>query len=291
MTRVGFLGLGSMGGALVRRLLETGHEVVVWNRSPGAVDELVSAGATAAADAAEALACALSLSMLADDGAARAVLGGEALRGVAGRVHVNLASISVPAADELAAVAGDAGVGYVSAPVLGRPPVARAGRLDVLAAGAPAAVATARPVLDAIAKRVWELGVEPRRANAVKIAVNYSLLHTIQSLGESIALVERQGVEPSGFVELLSESLFGGVAWTGYGASIARRDYQPPGFGMALGLKDLDLAEGLAREGDLALPTSPVLRAVFERALADDDLRASDWAAAAEVTRRDLLRG
>lgn len=289
MTRVGFLGLGSMGGALVRRLLETGHEVVVWNRSPGAVDALVAEGAVAAAAAAEALTLPLSLSMLAHDAAARDVLGGDALQGGAGRVHVNLASISVPAADELAAAAAVAGVGYVSAPVLGRPPVARAGQLNVLAAGAPEAVASARPVLEAFAKRVWDLGAEPRRANAVKIAVNYNLLHTIQSLGESIALVERQGVEPTDFVELLSESIFGGIAWTGYGAAIARRDYEPPGFGMALGLKDLGLAEELAREGDLALPTSPVLRAVFERALAEDELRDVDWAAAAEVTRRGLL--
>lgn len=289
MTRVGFLGLGSMGGALVRRLLETGHEVVVWNRSPGAVDELVAEGAVAAADAAAALAVPLSLSMLAHDEAARAVLGGDALRGVPRRVHVNLASISVPVADELAVAAGQAGVGYVSAPVLGRPPVARAGELNLLAAGAPDAIAAARPVLEAISKRVWALGAEPRRANAVKIAVNYNLLHTIQSLGESIALVERQGVEPTAFVELLSESLFGGVAWTGYGGAIARRDYDPPGFAMALGLKDLGLAEELAREGDLALPTARVLRAVFERALDDDDLRDVDWAAAAEVTRRGLL--
>lgn len=289
MTRVGFLGLGSMGGALVRRLLETGHEVTVWNRSPGAVDELVAAGAVAASGAAEALAVPLSLSMLAHDAAARAVLGGDALRGDAGRVHVNLASISVPAADELAAGAGEAGVGYVSAPVLGRPPLARSGQLTVLAAGDPDAVAAARPVLETLGRRVWDLGAEPRRANAVKIAVNYNLLHTIQSLGESIALVERQGVDPTAFADLLADSLFGGIAWTGYGGAIARREYDPPGFAMALGLKDLDLAEELARAGDVALPTSPVLRAVFERALAEDDLRDVDWAAAAEVTRRGLL--
>jgi 3-hydroxyisobutyrate dehydrogenase-like beta-hydroxyacid dehydrogenase len=99
-------------------------------------------------------------------------------------------------------------------------------------------------------------------------------------------MVERHGGDAAGFVELLHKTLFGGVVYDGYGRLIAARTYQPAGFVLELGLKDLHLAESVADEVHMSLPTAPVLRRMFEEALADPTLRDSDWSAIAEITRR-----
>lgn len=288
MADLGFLGLGSMGSALARRLVDAGHRVTVWNRSPHAADSLVELGAIRAADAGEALAQPVSFSMLADDTAALAVLDQPVLAAAASGIHVNMASISPAAAARLQARFGEVDARYVAAPVLGRPSVAAAGALNMLVAGPGDAIDEVAPFLDVLSARVWPFGEDPGTANAVKIAVNYDIIHAIQALGESIALVEARGVSPEQFVELLGATLFGGVVYSVYGGLIARQEYDPPGFEIALGYKDLLLGEEIAREQNVALPTLPALRAVFERALADPALANLDWAAAAEVTRRGL---
>jgi 3-hydroxyisobutyrate dehydrogenase-like beta-hydroxyacid dehydrogenase len=284
--RVGFLGLGNMGRAMAGRLVAAGHEVVVWNRSPEASRELVAAGARLADDPAEALAAPISSSMLADDAAAEAVLTAANLGDAPGRIHVNHASISAAAADRLAGVHESAGVGYVAAPVLGRPAVAAAGELNILAAGPPALVAQVLPHLEHLGKRVWRLGEDPRQANVAKISVNYTILHALQAMAEGIALAESHGIPAPDFAALLAGTLFPGPVYTGYGSMMAERRYSPAGFSMALGLKDLGLAEEIAAEAALTLPTAPVLRDRFERALADDRLADLDWSAMAEVTRQ-----
>lgn len=286
---IGFLGLGGMGSAMAGRLLETGHDVVGWNRSPDAVAALAERGATAAATAAEALAQPVSMSMLANDQAADAVLSVENIGTAPGRIHVNTASISPRLAARLQERFEAAGVRYVGSPVLGRPPVAAAGKLNILAAGAPADVEAVLPVLESLSARVWRLGERPPMANVVKVAVNYNIIHALEAIGESVAMVERQGIPAAEFTELLSSTLFGGVVYQGYGQIIASESYIPAGFAMELGLKDLTLAEEVAADAAVTLPTAPALRAVFERALRDPELGEADWAAIAEISRRDLL--
>lgn len=289
MTAIGFLGLGTMGAAMARRLIDAGHEVHVWNRSPGAIDQLVAAGAIAAPEPRDALATGLSVSMLADDAATEGVLDDHAVSAARG-IHVCMASISPAQADRLERRFADAGAGYVAAPVLGRPSVAAEGRLNILAAGDPALVENVLPVLEVLGARVWRLGERPRVANVAKVAVNFNIIHAIQALGESIAMTERQGVEPALFHELLTSTLFDGVVYRGYGAEIVQQAYDPPGFIMALGFKDLRLAEEVAKDAGVALPTAPALRRVYEHALSDPQLARFDWGAAAEVMRRDLYR-
>jgi 3-hydroxyisobutyrate dehydrogenase-like beta-hydroxyacid dehydrogenase len=286
MAELGFLGLGTMGAEMAARLIAAGHEVRVWNRSPEGADALVAAGAVRAGTAAEALAAPVSFSMLANDDAAEAVLTEAALAGPGGRVHVNMASISPEAADRLTDVHAAAGVTYVAATVLGRPTVAAAGTLNIMAAGPTDAVDALEPYLSELGVRTWRMGETPRMANVVKAAVNYNIIHAIQALGESITLVEGHGVDGTEFVELLANSLFGGVVYTGYGAAIAERRYTPPGFSMELGRKDLTLAERAAAEVGVELPTAPVLHELFDEAMADPEMSGFDWAGLAEVTRR-----
>ena len=297
MTSLGFLGLGRMGAAIAGRLAAADAPLTVWNRSrSAAADDLVDRGATLAATPAQALAAPVSFSMLADDAAVDGVLSSANLSGAnlddadAPRIHVNMASISAAMADTLAARFADAGMIYISAPVLGRPEVAAQGKLNVLTAGPSDALDVVDPYLAHCSVRRWRFGDRPRQANAVKVAVNFMILQSLESLGESISLVEAQDVDARQFVDLISSSLFGGVVHSGYGSIVAERRYTPPGFTLALGLKDLGLAEQLAAEGRVDVPMAAVLRDRFETALADPDLADLDWSAVAEVSRRSVGR-
>jgi 3-hydroxyisobutyrate dehydrogenase-like beta-hydroxyacid dehydrogenase len=162
--RIAFLGLGAMGRALVERLLAAGHDVTVWNRSRGPVDELVAKGAHAASSPADAARADVVCSMLADDRALAAVwLDGGALAAMArGSIHVNHATISVGFARELIARHRDGGIGYVAAPVFGRPESIAKGSLNVLAAGVASDVARVLPLLEALGKKVGASARSPR---------------------------------------------------------------------------------------------------------------------------------
>ena len=288
MSTVGFLGIGRMGAAIAGRLAAADVPLAVWNRSRSQdVDDLAASGATIVDSPADALSAPISFSMLADDGAAESVLSRVNLgRSDQRRIHVNMSTISAAMSDQLAHRFSDAGMTYVSAPVLGRPEVAAQGRLNILVAGPSDAVDAVEPYLAHCSVKRWWFGEQPRQANAVKIAVNFLILQSLESLGESIALVESQDVGAEQFVELLGSSLFGGVVHTGYGGIMAQRRYSPPGFTIGLGLKDLGLVEQLAAEGRVDVPMAAVLRDRFETALADPDLAELDWAAVAEVSRR-----
>ncbi|MFZ9088280.1 MAG: NAD(P)-dependent oxidoreductase [Pontimonas sp.] len=288
MATIGFLGLGTMGQAMASRLVEAGHDVVVWNRSPQPVEQSVALGARAASSPVEALATGASFSMLANDQAAEAVLSYDNLSQGSG-FHANMASVSPDCAARLARVAEDAGIAYIASPVLGRPAVAAAGKLNILAGGDADTIALAEPFFSVMGVRTWPMGDRPEVANLVKVAANYNIIHALQALAESISLVEDNGVNAEDFVELLSSTFFGGVVYSVYGNIIAKKEYLPAGFTIDLGLKDLTLAETAARASGNILPSAPVLREVFETALADETLAGFDWAAIAEVTRKKSL--
>ena len=286
MATVGFLGLGTMGAAMAHRLLDAGHTVFVWNRSATAVEQLIATGARAAATPAEALRAGVAFSMLANDDAALSVFTDEALAAASGSVHVNMSTVSVDAARELATRHRRTGVEYVAAPVLGRPHLAASGQLNIVAAGARSAVERAEAFLGVLGKRTWWLGEDPEQANLVKIGVNYNLIHTLQALAESVNLMERGGVNAETFIEILTDAAYTGSAYTGYGKMIAERGYLPVGFSAALGLKDLTLAQSAARELGAALPTAPLLGELFQETVDDPELSQLDWSAMAEITRR-----
>jgi 3-hydroxyisobutyrate dehydrogenase-like beta-hydroxyacid dehydrogenase len=156
--KVGVIGLGAMGSGLAESLLRAGHEVVVWNRSKPPLEKLCAKGAHAADAPADTFAADAVVTMLANDEAVREVVldGGLLKRADRGTVHLMSATISVALAKELEEVHAKERVALVCAPVLGRPDVAEKGELNVLAAGAPAALAKAQPVLEAI--RAQNLG-------------------------------------------------------------------------------------------------------------------------------------
>ena len=277
---VGFIGLGAMGSAMARNLAKADHKVRAWNRSgdPG-ID-----GVASVSDPAEAFAAEAVFTMLSDDAAIREVLLEPGVLGKArhGLVHVVTSTISVAFAGELAAAHAVAGVGYVSAPVLGRPDVAAKGELNILAAGTRAATDTVRPLLDVLGRKVWDMGEDPRRANAAKIAANMMITMAIEGMAEAAVLTEANGLPRAAFFELILGTLFGGRAYESYSANIAEETYEP-GFKAKLGLKDLRLAAEAADDAGRRLPMLDAVRARLGEAV-DAGLGDKDWSIMADYT-------
>ncbi len=182
---IGFIGLGNMGGGIAAKLLEPGRRLRVWNRSPEPVARLVAAGAEAASSPADALDADIAFSMLANDEAIQSVIvqSGALDQAREGLVHVNLATVSAAFAQRMAQLHAERGLGYVAFPVMGRPDIAAAGELNGLCAGAPAAVARVRPLLEDITQAIWPIGDDPVRANVVKLSLhNFALASMIETL-------------------------------------------------------------------------------------------------------------
>jgi 3-hydroxyisobutyrate dehydrogenase-like beta-hydroxyacid dehydrogenase len=231
-------------------------------------------------------ACDVVVSMLADDRAVELLLDPALLRGARpGLVHVNMATVSVELAKRAAALHADHGVGYVAAPVLGRPPVAEAGQLTVLAAGAAETLDRVEPLLSVLGRRVWRLGAEPHLANTHKVAANYLIACAIGAMAEAATLVDAVGGEPADLIGVITDSILPGPVHAGYGAMIAERRYEPAGFRAALGLKDVNLALAAGAEANVPLPLGGVLRDAHLDAQAHGD-GDRDWAVLAEVARR-----
>lgn len=284
---LGFIGLGAMGSGMAANLIKAGHTAHVWNRSREPVDRLAQQGARPAAEARDAVQGDVLFTMLADDRAVREVLFErgvfEALR--KGAVHVNLATVSVSLARELSKRHGERGIGYVAAPVFGRPEVAEAGKLNVVVAGAPASVERVRPLLESVAQKLWPMGDSPERANAVKIAGNFMLASAIESMAEAAALVRAHGVPAADFLQLMTSTLFASPALQAYAGLIAAERFSPAGFKLKLGFKDVSLALQAADDARVGLPFAGAIREAMLEALAagDGDL---DWSALAKVAAR-----
>jgi 3-hydroxyisobutyrate dehydrogenase-like beta-hydroxyacid dehydrogenase len=284
--RVAMIGLGHMGRGMAERLLSSGFELRVWNRTAGktqGLDAVVCASAAEAARGAE-----LVVTSLADDAAVRAVvLEDDGILGAldAGAVHVGTSTVSHELGATLARIHAERGRAYVSAPVMGRPDAASAGKLFVLAGGEAEAVARCRPLFEALGRRTFDFR-EPAQANLAKICANLMLAGTIELLGEVTALGEKGGIDSGRIVHLLTETLFGCQAVEGYGKLIAEGRFEPAGFRMALGLKDVDLALGAGDELRTPLPAANVVRDHLLAALAAG-LERLDWAGLTRVVRTE----
>jgi 3-hydroxyisobutyrate dehydrogenase-like beta-hydroxyacid dehydrogenase len=285
--RVGFVGLGNMGSAMARNLLRAGHQLTLYNRTPARAAELAAAGCTVAAAIGDLAGVEVVVTMLSDDHALEAVaLGSAGLLGLpAGLVHISCSTVSVALSRRLTEAHRQAGQTFVAAPVLGRPEAAAAAKLFILAAGPAAAVDTCRPLFDALGQRAFVLGEEPALANTLKLACNFLLAAVIEGLGEAFAFTEKAGLARPQVLEVLTETLFSAPVYKTYGALIAERRFEPAGFKLPLGLKDVRLALAAADSLDVPLPLLSLLHDQMLAALAEGhpDL---DWSALAMVAAR-----
>lgn len=272
-----FIGIGSMGAAMVPKLVKAGHRVAVWNRNLAAGKALE--GVTQLDTPADAFQHEVVLTMLADDAAVRGVIvePGALREARAGCVHVMMATISPALAEELVALHREAGVAYVSAPVFGVPAVAAARQLNIMAAGPAQALATVRPLLDAMGQRVWPLGEDPLRANVAKIAGNMMIAQAIEAMSEAVALGESYGLRGADLLDIVTTTLFASPSYQRYGKRIATGDYEP-GFKLTLGLKDVNLALDAGEARQVVLPAARVVQQRMQAAIGQG-LGGKDWSA------------
>lgn len=282
--KIGFIGLGRMGEHVAENLLKAGHSVTVWNRGKTPVEALVAKGATAAANPQDALQGEAVFSMLSNDLVMQEVgLAGPLLdKAAKGLIHVNLATISVDFAKALQAAHDARGLHYISSPVFGRPDMAESAQLVLIAGGDAGAIKTMQPVFDRIGARTVTVGKEAWQANLFKICGNFMIASELQAIGEAFAVLRKGGVDPALFHDVMTGRLFTGAVFKAYGMMVMKQQYEPAGFLLTLGLKDVNLARSAAEGLGVQMPTADLLKANYEQAI-QWGWQDKDWSAIGEV--------
>src|SRR5271156_2381188 len=196
--KTGFIGLGHMGSAMAKNLVKAGHDVTVFNRTPGRSSALLALGAHEATSVADACRSEVVITMLSDDTAvADVAFASDGLVANLSKraIHVSMSSIRVEFSKRLAQAPAKAGQAYVPAPVPGRPDRAAAPQLFFVAAGDPIAIDTCRPLFDAMGQKTLPIGNEAWTANLVKLSCNFLQGAIIETLGEAIALIGKAGID------------------------------------------------------------------------------------------------
>lgn len=269
---IGIAGTGRMGTAFARRLIKTGHAVHVWNRSPARTADAVAAGAVAC-DLAGLAACEAIVMSLTDAKASAAVMEQLAGQGLKGRLVIEMSTLLPGDAEALAKAAQAAGADFVHCPVGGTVAPALKGQLLGLAGGTPSAFERARPILEALCRRVEHLG-DPGAAARMKLAVNLPLAVYWQTLGEALALLRGAGLSHELAVSLIADSSAGPTVLKNRAQVVIdtlNGADQPGTFDIAGLMKDLQLALALAGAEGAALPvaqaTAPRLQAALDAGL------------------------
>jgi 3-hydroxyisobutyrate dehydrogenase-like beta-hydroxyacid dehydrogenase len=287
---VGFVGLGHMGAGMAANLLKVGHNVTVHNRTPTKAETLIAKGAKVAATVADV--CrgnAVIVTMLANDEAVESVVLGRdgiVTNLAGGGLHVSSSTISVALSERLSDAHAKAGQRFLAAPVFGRPDVAAAGQLAIIAGGEADAVETAMPLLEAMGQKIFVISNVPKAANLVKLSGNFLIASVIESLGEALALVTKGGVDPARYIEILTSTLFDAPVYKTYGGMIAKGRFEPAGFAAPLGQKDIRLALAAADKLNVPMPVASLLRDRFLTLAANGGERL-DWSAIGRLAASD----
>lgn len=277
-----FIGLGNMGAPMARNLLDAGFAVTVFNRSPAPAERLAGAGAKLAATSSAAVTPGGTvLTMLANDAALDAVTLGEtgfADRLGEGGLHISLSTVSPETSRRLAQEHARRGSLFLAAPVFGRPEAAQARKLWICQSGPAAAKARARPLLEALGQGIHDFGDEPGAANVVKLCGNFLILSAIEALAEALTLATKNGIDRRALAAFLGQTIFACPVYQNYGRIVAERAFEPAGFRLELGMKDVRLVRDVAEDAAVPMPLADLLHARILSGLAKGRAEL-DWTA------------
>ncbi|MGG7621675.1 NAD(P)-dependent oxidoreductase [Bacillus coreaensis] len=285
--KVGLIGLGSMGLPMAENLLQNGYELVVYNRTISKCQELAQKGAFIANTPAEAASHTdIVFTILSDDTAVENVVFGDdgILAGLQpGGIHVSISTISVHLAKKLTNEHENARQHFVSSTVLGRPEAAAAAALRFIVAGPEEAREKVIPILQMLGQDVFTVGDQGYLSNVAKLGNNFLLVSMLESLSEILVMVQKHGVEPKQFLEIIN-SLFASPVYNTYGKMIINERFDPAGFKLKLGLKDVNLMIDAANEVSTELPIANLAQSHYSYAIEKGwgDL---DWAAIMKVLK------
>ena len=279
--KVGFIGTGRMGSAMVLRLLDAKHDVGIYNRTPEKAKPLADAGAKILPSIADAARYGDAVyTMLADDAALMDVSfhEGNFLEALPkGGLHICAGTHGIPAIRMLKKAHAEKGQLLVAAPMMGRPELVTAGTAGVFASGPANALAKCKPLFDALGRKTFEGGEDPEAATAMKIANNFVLGCAMEAMGEGFALTRKYGVATSVFYDVMTDGLFNCSAYKVYGKIMVDESYSKVGQMASLGLKDANLALEAGHLASVPLPSGNVWRDRLIGAVAHGD-GDKDWA-------------
>ena len=269
---LGFIGLGNMGEPIAANLIAAGHALRIYNRTASKAAPLVAKGATLAKNPADvASPGGIVFTMVADDRAIEELClapGSFVEKLGPGGIHISLSTIAPATARRLAEHHAKHKVEYVASPVFGRPEAAAAKKLWVCTSGHAAAKARVRPLLEAIGQGIFDFGEDAGAANVVKLCGNFMIAAAIETISEALALAEKNGVDKNAVADLFGKTLFACPVYQGYGKSIAAEKFEPAGFRLALGFKDVSLALSTATASSVPLPVASLLHDRYLAAIA-----------------------
>ena len=277
---VGFIGLGQMGSAIARNLVESGFPVTVYNRTRERAEAFAGPGAAVAARPAETVSPGgIGMTMVSDDRALEEIVASEGfLDRLRGGVHVSMSTVAPATSRRLAKTHADAGSAFIAAPVFGRPDAAAARKLWICVSGPSAARERVRPILDAVGQGTFEFGDDAAAASVVKLCGNFLIVAAMEAMGEAFALARKNGIQPQDVATLFGKTLFACPIYQNYGAAIAQGRFTPAGFRLELGAKDVRLVLQSADESRVPMPAASLARDRLLAALAKG--RADmDWSA------------
>ncbi|MBW4049560.1 MAG: NAD(P)-dependent oxidoreductase [Proteobacteria bacterium] len=289
-TAVAFVGLGAMGAPMAHNVLRSGVALTVYNRSKSRAQSLVAAGAKLADTAATAVSPGgVVVTMLANDAALEAVtVGSDGFmnRLGSGGLHVSMSTVSPETSRRLAREHAKRGSFYVAAPVFGRPEAAAAQKLWIAQSGAAEAKARAKPILDAMGQGIHDFGEDPGAANVVKLSGNFLILSAVEALAEALVLSEKNGIDRHVLAGFLGQTIFNCPIYQNYGRILADQKYEPAGFKLELGMKDVRLVRDVAESVTAPMPLADLLHARLLTSLAKGrgDM---DWTAIAMLSAED----
>jgi 3-hydroxyisobutyrate dehydrogenase-like beta-hydroxyacid dehydrogenase len=278
---LGFIGLGNMGKPIAANLLKAGFGLRVYNRTPSKAASLRDQGAVVFETPADvAVPGGIVLTMLSDDHTVEEVCHAKPSfveRLGKGGIHISLSTISPAAARRLAKHHQAYGVDYVASPVFGRPEAAAAAKLFVCVSGATTPKKRLQPILEKIGQGIFDFGDDPGAANVVKLCGNFLVAATVEGLAEMMVLAEKNGISKHAMAEMIGKF---SPMHKSYADLIAEGKFQPAGFRLALGLKDINLILQTAAESVTPMPFASLMhdRWLASMAKGRQDL---DWSAIA----------
>ena len=274
---------------MARNLLRGGYDVSVYNRSREKAESLASERARVASSPAVASRGAdVVMTMVSDDAALEEIVfGNEGIASSMGEdcIHVSHSTISTVLARRLTTEHAARKQGYLSVPVFGRPDAAESKNLLVVAAGPGKYIERCRPLFSAIGRQTFVAGAEPWQANVAKVCGNFMIAAAIESLAEAYATLRKAGVEPEVFLEIMN-GLFASPVIAGYGQLMAKEQFEPAGFALKLGLKDMRLTLAAAEECGAPMPAASVVHDHLLAGLSQGQGEL-DWSSLVQVVARN----
>lgn len=282
---IGFIGLGNLGTPIAENILHKAQQLFVYNRTTSKAKPLIEKGAIMCESIKKlAQKCDVVFSIVSDDTALNEITKGD--HGIARNlkeqgVHISVSTILPATAKELAGVHKQFNNYYIAAPVMGRPEAARAHKLNFLVSGDPAIIKTIKPLLqNAGGVGIWEFGNEPSAANVAKLCTNFLIISAIESMAEGINLSKKSGIDHAAWISMITQTLFASPVYINYSHILLKEMFQPAGFALKLGLKDVNLVIKQSNEMNTEMPIGKLLQQRLQECV-ESGLGDHDWTAMA----------